>query len=378
MDNFVVILLTLLIYLPGTTTGSLIRIGVVFCAFIITPRRFWFGNEQKISNVVCCILVSPFIPVVFVAMSGSINTSLIVHEIMRMIYCALLISTASKLYVSFKRIYFATLIAFIPNFIIQVLEYIHFPGIIGFIQQHYVTDAATQLVHLESATYSGIDFRSGSIFINPNVYMIIPMLSMCVFFYRDRHKPSIINTCLIIATLLSGLLTGSRTSIVVMAVIMAIYYCMYSKGSSKLIMLVIITVAVAKFGTNIFSNSRALQMSETSSFYVKYMSFIWYWQSTSSNPLLWITGSLGSGNAIGMDSEWGYIYAWYGIFGLVWYLRYIKVCWQNTSNILFYSKLVTVCCVMTAMTASVLLCMPVYSFAGLVAFSHLEENELLV
>lgn len=375
MDSIVVILLAMLIYLPGTTTGSLVRIGVVLFAYLVTPRRARFGNERDISSITRCMVVSPFIPLVFVAMSGGINTATVAHEVMRMIYCALLIMSVSKLYISFNVIYLAALVAFIPNFAIQVLEYIHFPGIIGFIQQHYVTDPATNLVHLQQATYTGADFRSGSVFINPNVYMVIPMISMCVFFYRDRTKPSLLNTCLIVATLVSGLLTGSRTSIVVMATIMVIYYSKYSTGTSKLVMFAIIAVAAVKYGSGMLSNSRALQLADTSSFDAKYMSFIWYWQRTASMPLLWFTGSLGSYMTIGMDSEWGYIYAWYGIFGIMWYLRYINTMWKNNRNIKFYSKLITISCAMVAMTATVLLCMPVYSFAGLVAFSHLRENE---
>lgn len=374
MDSIIVILLALLIYLPGTTVGSAIRIGVVLFAYAVTPRKAYFGDEQEISKIARCMIVSPFIPVIFVMMTGGLNTGVVIHEMMRMVFCALLVLTVSKLYVPFGTVYFATLVAFVPNFVIQVLEYIHFPGIISFIQQYYVTDPLTNLVHLEYATYTGADFRSGSVFINPNVYMIIPMLSMCVFFYKDRNRPSLLNTCLIVATFLSGLLTGSRTSIVVMATIMVIYYAKYSTGRSKFIMFAIVAFAAIKFGSSLLDNSRALQVTDTGSFEVKYMSFIWYWQNTASNPLLWITGSLGSFLSIGMDSEWGYIYAWYGIFGLVWYLKYIKTMWYNNCYVECYSKLITISCAMTALTATVLLCMPIYSFAGLIAFSHLHVN----
>ena len=374
MSNFVAVLLATLVYLPGTTMGSMIRIGVVVCAYVLVPATTEYGNEREISSIAKCIFVSPFIPIIFVMMSGGINTGIMVHETMRMAFCAILLLTVSKMHVSFEAIYLATLVAFIPNFTIQVMEYLHIPGVINFIIQHYVTDPNTNLVHLELATYSGMDFRSGSIFINPNVYMIIPMLSMCVFFYKDRHRPSLINTVLIIATVVSGLLTGSRTSIIVMATIMAVYYFKYSTGFSKIIAIAVLAFVILKFGPNLISNSRALQVMDTDSADAKYMSFIWYWQKTSSVPWLWVTGSLGSYLTTGMDSEWGYIYAWYGLFGLSWYIRYLKAMWFNNYQIEFYSKLITICCAMTAMTATVLLCMPIYSFACLIAFSHLQES----
>ena len=50
--------------------------------------------------------------------------------------------------------------------------------------------------------------------------------------------------------------------------------------------------------------------------------------------------------------------------------------WYNNSNMGFYPKLITISCVMTAMTATLLLCMPIYSYVGLVALSYLEENDM--
>lgn len=375
MSNVVAVLLAALVYLPGTTMGSMIRIGVVVCAYVLVPATTEYGNEREISSIAKCIFVSPFIPIIFVMMSGGINTGVIVHEIMRMIFCAILILTVSKMHISFSAIYLATLVAFIPNFAIQVMEYLHIPGVLEFIRQYYVTDLETNLVHLSLATNTGTGFRSGSVFINPNVYMIIPMLSMCVFFFKDRHRPSLINTVLIIATVVSGLLTGSRTSIIVMATIMAVYYFKYSTGFSKIIAIAVLAFVIVKFGSDLQTSSRALQVTNTDSFDSKYMAFIWYWQRTMSAPWLWITGSLGSYLTMGMDSEWGFIYAWYGLFGLSWYIRYLKTIWFNNYQIEFYSKLIAICCAMTAMTASVLLCMPIYSYACLIAFSHIREGE---
>ena len=322
------------------------------------------------------MVISPFVPVIFVLISGDINSAVIFHEVMRMFYCALLIMTVSKLYISFDTLYLGAIIAFLPNFVIQLLEYIKLPGIIPFISQYYVTDESNY-AHLELATYSGMEFRSGSVFINPNVYMIIPMLALCVFFYQDRIKPSLINTILIFCAALSGILTGSRTSIIVMAVVMLVYYLKYASGASKTIALVVMLVVAIRYGSYLLTNSRALQLTDTDSFETKYMAFVWYWKRTAFMPIFWITGSLGSSMASNMDSEWGFIYAWYGLFGLNWYKNYYKAIWHNNERIEFFSRIVVITCAMVSMTASVLLCMPVYSFVGVVAFSHLLENEFL-
>lgn len=376
MNNFIAILLAALIYLPGSTMGSIVRIGVVVGAYFMIPSKWYFGNEQAISSVTMCMLISPFIPIPFVLILGGINTAVVLHEIMRMIYCAFLILTVSKMYISFENIYWATLVAFVPNFAIQILEYIHFPGIIEFIRQHYVFDEIN-LVHLSLATNTGLGFRAGSVFVNPNVYMIIPMLALCVFFYCDRMRPSIINTVLIVCAALSGFLTGSRTSIIVMAVIMAVYYMKYSRGTSKIVAIFLIAFFAARYGTYLLSNSRAFQVTETDSLDTKYLSFLWYWNSTATMPLVWITGSLGSNVASGMDSEWGHIYTWFGVFGIYWYIKYYKIIWANNKNIEFFSKIVVIVCALVSITASVLLCMPIYSFVCMIAFSHWQDNDVV-
>ena len=135
MNNLIVILLSSLIYLPGTTVGNFIRSGITFFSYLMVSSGRSYGTNKKISSVIKCMVISPFVPVIFVLISGDINSAVIFHEVMRMFYCALLIMTVSKLYISFDTRYLGAIIAFLPNFVIKLLEYIKLPGIIPFISQ---------------------------------------------------------------------------------------------------------------------------------------------------------------------------------------------------------------------------------------------------
>lgn len=378
IDKMIVIALTLLIYVPGTSLGSYMRLGVlaVSCILIFLMRGSFI--DRKIANIAICMVFGPFIPMLFVFLiEGHISTGLVFHELIRMIYCALLLVTVTRIEVGYRTVYFCALLAFIPNFIIQLLQYMKFQPIFTLIRRYYVTETEG-FTHLELATYSGAAFRSGSIFLNPNVYMAIPMVAMCIFLYRDRVKPSLLNSIFIICTVVSGFLTGSRTSMVVMIIVLAVYYFRYADASRRVVFLAVFLFAALRYGSFLMENSRAVNLSDTGSLEVKINSYFWYMRRTMAMPLYWLTGSMGSSLTGSMDAEWGYIYAWYGIFGLVWYIKYYCWIWRNNANIDFFSKVITIVCALVSFTASVMLCMPIYSFVGTIALVQMRENRLVV
>lgn len=373
-DKFIAFALTLMIYIPGTSMGNYLRLGILLLSFIIVNGKKGGRFDPRIFNIVLCMVVSPFLPLIFVVLfEGTLVTSLLIHEAIRMVFCGVLILTAYRLEIEYSIIRICTLFAFLPNFGIQILQMIKFQPVFTFIREYYAA-GVEGFSHLDLATYSGASFRSGSIFLNPNVYMAIPMVALCVFLLRDRKKPSLVNDLLIACTVVSGFLTGSRTAIIVMIVVLLYYLLRFASANRQIIFLVFIILAAWKFGPYIMENSRAVDFSETSSLEVKVNAYGWYLQRTASHPVYWLVGSIGSSLSGGMDAEWGYIFSWYGLFGLYWYIRYYKVLWNNNPNVVLFGKVITLVCTLISFTASVLLCMPIFSYIGTMALVQIKRE----
>ena len=378
-DNTIAVILALLVYIPGTSTGNLIRLGVVIVAFIM--KHMNERPEKNIGKIALCMVLSPLISVFFVIMfeGFSISWALVIHEIQRMLFCAFLIMTVAKMQISFRLIYIITILILLPNFIIQLLEKAQVGSVFDFIDKYYQSGAsAEEWTHLELAKEEGGSFRGGSIFINPNVYQVIPLMSLVVFLQQDRVKSSIWNYLLMGCAVYSCFLTGSRTSTVVMAVIMIWYLFKYARVVSRVLLLIAIAYVAYSYGSYLMT-TRSAQVFETGSFEVKINSFKWYWESTTEIPIYWIMGSVGSKIASAVfDGEIGHIYGWYGLFGIYWYVMYYRYALKQSKGIRFYELSIVAVHLFVAITASVLLCMPVFPFAAILIFTKLRDNETLI
>ena len=371
-DKNILYLLVLLTYIPLTTMGNMIRIAVVGLLYVMKVSNSYV--EPGVRKIARYMMISPFVPLVFVFINdGGISTGIVIHEIMRMAYCALIIVVASTLDVDFKCIYTGTLLAFLPNFGIQIAQFLHVPGVTALIRSNYITSDASEFSHLDLSLLTGADFRAGSIYLNPNIFMVIPLLALVVFLQQDYRKRNVINLVLIACTAISLYFCGSRTGIVVLGFILILYSAKYLQGSKKILFVLFVVVAMLLVSRRIDSNARALRLSaeDSGSLIVKFRGFLWYWTSTLSRPIYWLTGSIGASNVVSIDCEWGHLYTWYGIFGIYWYIKYNKLAIKWNENIVFYSKPMTYVCMLCAITASVLLCMPIYSVVVVLLFAKL-------
>lgn len=376
MDSLIPLIYTLLIYLPGNTNGYYIRLGMAGVLFFMVFGRSVSPEKQYLlKRVSIGMILSPIIASFPVMLLEQFNVDFFIKELIRMSYCVLSINIMVRIKVSDKILYLCALLALLPNFAIQMMEYLKVGNALSFVENYYVT-SDENWKHLVSATYSGADFRSGSVFINPNVYMIIPLLCLCVFFYRDRKKTSLLNNIFIVIASISGLLTGSRTALVVMALIMGVYYYKYSGGMSRIFFVIALAFVVVRYGSSLMSNSRALQLSLDDSAGYKIQSILWYLRSSASIPLYWIFGGLGSNASSIMDNEIGRVIAWYGVYGLFWYSCYYKIMWNSNQMILFYSRLITLVIALVSVTASVMMCMPIFSFACLIGFTEILISDI--
>lgn len=379
LDIVIAAVFVLLTFLPLKSIFNFIRIGVVAVIFLF--KLSGSKQDKQLNKIAFCMVASPIVSgaIVFVIELGSVNTGLIIHEIQRMIFCAMLIVTVRKLKLSFRVIYVLTAIILISNFIIQILQYFQVGWVYDFIHNNYVSDTDATFTHLDlSVTSKNAEIRCGGIFVNPNVYMAIPLYSMVVFLHRDMEKSGIVNYALMACALVSGFITGSRTATISMAIILGIYIFKYARPWSRLVFAVVAILLFVRYGSELFS-SRAFDLDNATndSLGTKIYQFGWYFSST--NIIYWLTGSIGSNTASSLDSEIGHIYGWFGVFGIFWYVQYFKYIWKNCNlKAVFYTKPLIYISLLVAFTASVLLCMPIFPFAALVLFSDIDTKEEIV
>lgn len=225
------------------------------------------------------------------------------------------------------------------------------------------------------AMYEGTAFRAGSIFLNPNVCMVIPCTILGVILQRNFIKYSIWNYVWISVALFSVLLTGSRTAFILSIIIVG--YCTWkdkNAGKIKWLLPVILLLGLWMNAKSL-ENFRAFDIGSAmhGSGNTKINSIIWYLQAT--NLIYMITGCCGSRVVFGLDSEWGYIYMFYGILGLYWYISFLKLFQRNKIYLPLQTIAITLVICLIGCTASVFLCMPVCSFFCAVALPQYISNK---
>ena len=376
IDDVLFVLLASLTFLPLSSRFNLIRIVLVgvclFLKFELTTTAV--GTDLLLWRM----LLSPIVPVCMVLLLDAqpISWSIVAHEVMRLCFAVGLIYVCYRLKVSFSCVFYVTMAILLINFAIQLGQYFEIQAVDDFIRNHYVLKAQGEWSHLDLASEAGDDFRAGSIFVNPNVYMVIPLVSLGVFLQKDNTKRSVLSMALILAASASAFLTGSRTALIVSIVILLLYFAKYSRGGARMIVLIVMTVAIiaiVRFG---LQDMRALRVtsSEMGSLMVKINGFVWYFVTT--NVVYWVTGSLGSTTAYSMDSEWGHLFSWYGVWGIIWYFQYYRMIWHRNEHLKVLPPVLTVAMVLVAATASVLLSMQVFPFVCALAFCQIEDQNL--
>lgn len=372
MDELIFTMLSFMTFLPLSSRFNLIRIGVLACFFMIKMRC---SSTMRGTNALLFrMLFSPIIPVLMVLMLDAlpISLSLVTHEIMRLVYVVMLIFVCTRLRVRFDHVYRTAQIILLANLVIQIGQYLGISVINSFLRSNYVTGVEGEWTHLELASYGGSGFRAGSIFINPNVYISIPLVSLGVFLQKDYNGGNLLSTVCILAALVSCFLTGSRTAMVLSAVVICLYFIRYSRGTSKMMILCVVVAGIGMIAGMGLQGMRALQLTEGGSIKVKLLGYTWYFQT--SNVVYWLTGSIGSRTVASIDSEWGHIYTWYGLWGILWYVDYYRMIWRRNREFAILSPVLVIAVVLTAFTSSVLLAMQVFSFVGALLFSKIENN----
>ena len=285
-----------------------------------------------------------------------------------------MIFLCTRLQVTIKFLFYCCSIILGIHFVIQVTQYLHLGTFNHFIEQYYLSNNVDN-IHYQFAIKSYYTFRSGSIFINPNVYVCYPYLSLAIFLDYNRRVKSILPLIMIIVAFLSIVLTGSRMGLMAFMIIIG-WYSFFrpknltsnnkQKGKTAIFVLAIILVLIFNWNKVIsFADGmRAFNLDDAyaGSGSTKLNGFIYYLSHT--NPLYWLTGSLGSNSLnIQIDMEMGYIFAWFGIIGIIWYVKLLKMVYHNNgSEFKVISTIATLSILLTAIGASSVLNMSVFPY----------------
>ena len=370
-DYVPVLIIALLTFLPLSGFGNLVRLGVAVVLFCLKLTK-----NPNISSELWPLfggmIVGIGLPILTVLlMEHSLNMSTALHEIQRFAFYILLISVVFEYKVPFRFIYYICLGILLVNFAIQILQYNGVTEVNDFIRQYYLT--SDNDTHLMLATYTESNFRSGSIYLNPNVYMVIPSVILGVILQANMLKHSLINYLWAAIALASLLLTGSRTTFFVAAAILVIYIFLDKQaGFVRWVLIAALVGFIMVNFTILQENFRVFEISEgvDSSFGIKFTGLLSYLKNT--NPLYYITGSLSSSFSVPIDAEWGYIYEFFGIAGIYWYIKFINLLKRNHDRVPFLSITTRIVLCLIALTATIVLCMPVFTFFCVVGLVEVE------
>ena len=149
-DSIIAVVLALLVYIPGSSIGNILRLGVVVVVFVM--KHMNEHAEPGIRKVALFMVLSPLLSVLFVVIieGFGVNWDLVIHEIQRMLFCAFLLMTVAKLHISFRMIYIIAIIVLLPNFMIQLLQRANVNAVFTFIKKYYQSGVADdQWTHLK-------------------------------------------------------------------------------------------------------------------------------------------------------------------------------------------------------------------------------------
>ena len=360
--------------LPMTTLFNLVRLGLAMGLFILGIFKKPTISTKLIFMFVLMVLslIFPVITVLFLE-GNHANFGTWSHEFQRLLFYIVLITAVYNYRVPFKFLYWICIITLFFHTTIQTLQWLEVDGVQDFIRDVYA--GGQDHIHLDLALggRENSGFRSGSIYLNPNVYMIIPLSVLCVILQANQLKASLLNYAFMLVALFSLLLTGSRTTLIVAVAVIAVYILRNKEVSAgwKLGMLAIFIVAIFVLPQwlgdfRVFDIEGGIESSAS----IKLGGFIAY--LSIANPIYFLTGSLSSSILIAIDAEWGYIFAFYGVTGLAWYISYIRLMGRNAATLPFMSNAIRIVLCLIAMTASVVLCMPVFSFFCLLSLTKIE------
>lgn len=335
--------------------------------------------DRYLSRVFGPMLIGLIIPpLVVLLFEQRVESSDVIHEFERLLFYMMIIYLCWSYTINFKALYVIATLLFVVHFVVQILQYSGFQPVFNIIEKYYLQEGESG-IHLSLARRKTLlNFRSGSIFMNPNVYMVIPCTYLSIAYQHLLKNKSIFGYLMIGVAGLSLLLTGSRTSVVVFFVITILYFNRNrSIGNIKWIILFPIFLAALwiMFFSSLSNTYRAFDIASglDDSFGVKIRLLFQY--LTHMNPIYFLTGSLGMPERVHLDLEIGYVYSYFGIAGLIWYVRFLKLFRKNQIGFPFFAQSAEYIVILIGLTATVILCLPVFPYVCILVLPQIRDSE---
>lgn len=371
-------IIAILSLLPPSDVFLYIKFAVVLLLTIVVILSQ--KNSLFMTNGIPCFiwLINTFLAlgtVLFV--EHQVNSSVALHEFERIIYYFLVIILCSSLKLNISTLVNICRALLIFHFVLQTMQFFKIGNTYEFLYNNYLQDK-TVTAHIDMAYGEG--FRSGSIYLNPNVYMVYPPIFLLVFLENTGGKFNIVDYIFMIVSAISVFYTGSRTGLVLFVVIFIVYLYLNRNNNkiSKFVKFAIPILAIIGYIILLRQDARMLDIESgmSDSIGVKFSGLSSYLQDGEAGYFLF--GSLGSKMRIPIDMEFGYIFEWWGLFGFIWYFMLIFSFGKSYfSSYQFLARTMKVIVLVASFSCSIILNMSVFPFLCLIVFTNLESNSVL-
>ncbi len=291
-------------------------------AFVFSFFGVWFG----------CVFLGQMVYV------GEPHVDAVLHEFVRIGSYFCITIGLIKLKISRKTLTILCGLLLTINFAVQLLQFFKVEAVFDFLRKYYMQGEDFRHLNLAYGTTLA-SFRSGSIFINPNVYTPIALMCLAVLFanldinIRSNSKLTVASLVFVFVGGGSLLLTGSRTALAALILLIG-FFAIRVAGKRPFLVGFILMLLVAVLVWLTSEGARTILFSEgmDDSVSVKW-SELWRY-ITEVNPLSYFVGNstnIGS-NRWGFDVEWGYVLVYTGIVGIVNYLRLHRTLLYKSSS----------------------------------------------
>jgi hypothetical protein len=378
IQAYIIVILTLL---PTISIFAYFKFAVVLLLVIINifENGIYFSKKSIILYLIWGINIVLSAETALVVESD-ISMGRIVHEIQRLVFYLMLYLLCNSFRLKFTTLVHICRFLLVVHLGIQLLQYFQIGDTYSFLHKYYL-QAGESPAHLNMAYWieEGY-FRSGSLFLNPNVYVLYPIIFELIFLQNMKDRSNSLDYCWLIACIVSIYLTGSRTGLVLFCATYVYNSITNKEETSKKIILPILlivgfTLLTSNFGSKMGSRIFTISQGLDDSVGTKFDGLIYY--LIISNPLYWLLGSLGSIKmSIPIDMEFGYIFAWFGIIGLFWYINIIKgLAYANKDTYKTLCRGMQIVIVLTAFSSSTILNMSIFPFISLIAYSKICKDK---
>lgn len=377
--NIYIYIVALFTILPNNFSFNLIRIILILFEII---KRVFCKKEIKLNKIHLSIFLfwisNIILGLLFVLISSrnDIDKVNLYHEVTRLsIYLILWLSLSNQKY-SYIQLVRISKVLLVFHLTIQILQYFKVNAINDFIMMYYTQGELTK--HLSLALETGVHFRTGSIYTNPNVYMVFPLLFLAIFlqvYSLDHMKKDLIWIALVIVSII---LTGSRTTIIVIVLMLFLYIKIERKIITKFMYIFVVCVAAIYLVLNneLLTDFRVFDLFNglNNSISVKIGGISDYFRNMKINNLFF--GGLSDLNLPKrIDMELGYIFAWFGVLGYIWYYLIYLSLFKNLKNFTYLKFSVLIIFFLVSLTASTLLNYQAFNFISLLIYPQITNDE---